>query len=98
MAGQSLLTAWISSKREREPDTSPKRCRLENEPLLDISRESTTTVRRFEPHRLSPEARLDSCRQPYDIGTIAEFVKHLNREEKFKALNNMYTPPLNYVV
>ena len=97
MARQNLLTTWIS-EREREPDSSPKRSRIENEPLLDSSTESTSTVAtRFEPHRLSTEARLDLCCQPYDIGTIAEFVRHLNREDKFKALNNMYKPPPNYV-
>ena len=74
MARQSLLTPWINSEREREPDSSPKRSRVENEPLLGTNRKSTTTARRFEPHRLLPEARLDSCRQPYDIGMIAEFV------------------------
>ena len=95
---QSLLTAWISSEREHEPDSSPKRSRLENEPLLDTSGETTQSAERwFEPHRLSTEARLDLYRQPYNIGTIAELVKHLNREEKFKAPNNLYTPPLNYV-
>lgn len=88
----------ISSEREREPDSSPKRSRIENEPLLDSSTESTSTeATRFEPYRLSTEARLDSCCQPYDIGTITEFVRHLNREDKFRALNNIYKPPPNYV-
>lgn len=39
----------------------------------------------------------DSCSQPYDIGMIAEVVRHLNREDKFKALNNVYKPPSDYV-
>ena len=97
MARQSLLTAWISSEREREPDSSPKCSRVENDPLLDSSMDSISTARRFKPHRLSTEAHLDSCSQPYDIGMIAEFVRHLNREEKFNALNNMYKPSSNYV-
>ena len=104
MAKQSLLTKWISSdtERERDPDSSPKRVRLEPPGPLDSIAESESTsafitASRFEPHRLSTDARLDSCSQPYDIGTIAEFVRQLNREERFKALNNMYKPPLQYV-
>ena len=58
---------------------------------------TSTEAARFELYRLSTEARLDSCCQPYDIGTITEFVRHLDREYKFKALNNIYKPPPNYV-
>ena len=100
MARQSLLTTWLSSENEREPDSSPKRSRVENEPLSDSrsSVESTSTApRRFEPHRLSTEARLDMCCQPYNIGMLAEFVRQLNGEDKFQALNNLYKPPPSYV-
>ena len=82
MARQSLLTSWISRESDREADPSPKRFRLQNdEPPLGLQR-PTSALTRFEPHRLSAEAHLESCNEPYDIRMIAEFVRHLNREEK----------------
>ena len=58
---------------------------------------ATESATRFEPHRLSTAASINSYCQPYDIGTITEFVRHLNREEKFKVLNHLYKPPPSYV-
>ena len=44
--------------------------------------------------RESYSNRLDSSK-PYDIGSIAEFARGLNRE-MFSVLNNVYKPPANY--
>ena len=102
MARQSLPTAWLSNERDQEPDSSPKHSRLDDEPLSDsgvAERVSTSTESAtcFKPHRLSTAASLDSYCQPYNIGMIIEFVRHLNREEKFKVLNNLYKPPPSHV-
>ena len=58
------------------------------------------TGTRYDPRlvqRDRSDTRFESCRQPYDIGVIAEFARHLNREEKFKALHNISKPPQSYV-
>lgn len=83
MARQTLLT-------EREPESSQKRPRLDQDDSID-------TASRYEPYTLSSEAHLDSLSQPYDIGSIAELVARLTREEKFQALNNLYKPSSRYV-
>ena len=58
------------------------------------------TGTRYDPRlvqRDRSDTRFESCSQPYDIGVIAEFARHLNREEKFKALHNISKPPQSYV-